>query len=918
MNDMNHHQYGRRYETNRSTTTTTKTSTTSLGLQCGSIAILFLNGLWLLLSPLFVVLPTHSDKDDFNNYQPTSNCSTTTTNDTDLQLLVVSMVHLFQQLLGGTLISFAIGNGLLLWLPQQRRWRRRNNYNSNENDDDDDDDRAAVHGRISSTIATAVLALCVLTLTILLDYHHQNYNPHHDDPKKNDTSSSSSTNTTLSYHWHYPEEVFDDNNDEDEDADSIFYRNLILLVDTLCDRLLIMGMAVLFLSTTSLMISFWPTTSSSVTTAASARQHAATTVHTFVVDEMHPHTDQEASLHTPLLMESIENGVIDHISSRDSNNDLQQNGDTTTTSHHTSPVTEETSASSSLPPTTPKRSATRRLLQLASSQMSYLYLGCIVLLVRLPFSLAMPHFVSTTLAAVAASDFTAAHQEIQWLLVAGTVDAILDFWAFFLFGYANQRIVRKLRLDLFTRLLCQEVAFFDIHSSGELSSRLNSDCGEMAGDLTWFFRFSIESVVRITGITVYMIVRCPLLGTCAIAIIPAVALINKAYGDWLHRNSKNVQDALADANIVAQEALSNIRTVIAFVTESQECERYESRIERQYQLNIQQVFMMALYYMVVSTFLINTVVQGTFLWIGSLLVARDELTPGILLAFMLYQSQLQNEVLSLMNSFTSLVKSSGASDKVFALIDRQPPQPSTGSRNFERDHPDTVTEAIPTESNHGCNETERCSDGSVLQCNENKTDHFVFENVTFAYPSRPESIILNGLNLTIPRAQTVALVGTSGGGKTTIMNLLQRFYDPCAGQLSKYGKDLRTVDVMAHRKEIGIVTQDPILFQGTIRDNITYGCLVPDQVRDEHVIDAAKLAHAHSFIQTFPEGYDTMIGERGVQLSGGQKQRIGMWSVLSDIRFDHCIYLTSIPSFVDFQPNSDCSSTRRTTFVVAT
>jgi ABC-type multidrug transport system fused ATPase/permease subunit len=872
MNDMNHHHYGRRYETNRSTTTTTKTS---LGLSCGSIAILFLHGIWLLLSPLFVVLPTHSDKDDFNNYQPTSNCSATTTNEADLQFLVVSMVQLFQQLVGGILVSFAIGTGLLLWLPQRRR--------NNTDDDDDDDNRAAVQGRISSTIATAVLALCVVTLTILLDYHHQN-NPHHDDPKKNDTSSnSSSTNTISSYHWHYPDEVFD--NDEDDDADSIFYRSLRLLVDTICDRLLIMGMAVLFFSTTSLMISFWPTT-----TVPSARQHAATTVNTFVVDEMHPHSDQEASLHTPLLMESMENGAIDRNSSRDSNNDLQQNGDTTPTSHHASPVTEETLSSlSSLPPTTPKISATRRLLQLASSQMSYLYLGCIVLLVRLPFSLAMPHFVSTTLAAVAASDFTAAHQEIQWLLVAGTVDAILDFWAFFLFGYANQRIVRKLRLDLFTRLLCQEVAFFDIHSSGELSSRLNSDCGEMAGDLTWFFRFSIESVVRITGITVYMIVRCPLLGTCAIAIIPAVALINKAYGDWLHRNSKNVQDALADANIVAQEALSNIRTVIAFVTESQECERYESRIERQYQLNIQQVFMMALYYMVVSTFLINTVVQGTFLWIGSLLVARDELTSGILLAFMLYQSQLQNEVLSLMNSFTSLVKSSGASDKVFALIDRQPPQPSTGSRNIERDHPDIVTEAIPTEPNHGCNETERCSDGSVLQCNENKTDHFVFENVTFAYPSRPESIILNGLSLTIPRAQTVALVGTSGGGKTTIMNLLQRFYDPCSGHLSKYGKDLRTVDVMAHRKEIGIVTQDPILFQGSIRDNITYGCLVPDQVRDEHVIDAAKLAHAHSFIQTFPEGYDTMIGERGVQLSGGQKQRIGMWSVLSEIRFNHCI-----------------------------
>ena len=499
-------------------------------------------------------------------------------------------------------------------------------------------------------------------------------------------------------------------------------------------------------------------------------------------------------------------------------------------------------------------------------------MGCIVLLIRLPFSLAIPHFVSTTLAAVASSQFASAHQEIQLLFIAGTIDAILDFWAFFLFGYANQRIVRKLRIDLFTRLLSQEVAFFDIHSSGELSSRLNSDCSEMAGDLTWFFRFSIESVVRITGITIYMMVRCPILGTCAISIIPAVAIINKSYGDWLHHNSKKVQDALADANIVAQEALSNIRTVISFVTESQECERYENRIEQQYQLNIQQLFMTALYYMIVSTFLINTMVQGALLWVGSILIERDELTPGILLAFMLYQSQLQNEVLSLMNSYTSLIKSSGAGDKVFALIDRQPPQPSTAYR-YSEFHPTAAVGSTTVEPNDSSNETEASLNHNL---DERHADHhFSFENVNFAYPSRPDNVILNGLNLTIPRGQTVALVGTSGGGKTTIMNLLQRFYDPCSGQLLYYGDDLRTVDVMAHRKEIGIVTQDPILFQGTIRDNITYGCLVPDQVRDEHVTDAAQLAHAHSFIQSFPDGYDTMIGERGVQLSGGQKQRIG-------------------------------------------
>ena len=198
---------------------------------------------------------------------------------------------------------------------------------------------------------------------------------------------------------------------------------------------------------------------------------------------------------------------------------------------------------------------------------------------------------------LAQSDFALARQEVQCLLVAGTLDAALDFWGFFLFGYANQRIVRGLRVQLFRRLLSQEVAFFDAHASGELSSRLHSDCSEMAGDLTWFFRFSVESVVRISGIAGYMLVRSPRLAACALGIVPAVAVINKVYGDWLCRNAAQVQDALAEANAVAQEALANVRTVLAFAAESKECARYEGRIERQYLLNVQQLFMTAAYYM---------------------------------------------------------------------------------------------------------------------------------------------------------------------------------------------------------------------------------------------------------------------------------------------------------------------------------
>ena len=245
----------------------------------------------------------------------------------------------------------------------------------------------------------------------------------------------------------------------------------------------------------------------------------------------------------------------------------------------------------------------------------------------------------------------------------------------FLFGYANQRIVRGVRIDTFLSIIRQEVAFFDSTTSGELASRLNSDCGEMAGDLTWFFRFSIESIVRITGIVSYMLIRCPILGSCAITIIPVVALVNKLYGNWLNKNAREVQDALAAANQVAQETFSCIRTVIAFASEQQEYTKYKERIDHQFDLNVRQLYISGVYYMVISTFLINTVVQSTLLLVGTALIQRGSLTGEILLAFMLYQGQLQSETMNLFQSFTSLLKSSGAGDKVFSLLDRSPAAP---------------------------------------------------------------------------------------------------------------------------------------------------------------------------------------------------------------------------------------------------
>lgn len=492
---------------------------------------------------------------------------------------------------------------------------------------------------------------------------------------------------------------------------------------------------------------------------------------------------------------------------------------------------------------------TARLLKLAGKESLYLWLGVSVLLIRLPFSLSIPHFVSTTIGSLIDEDYDGAKRNVLLLFLAGTVDAILDFWVLFLFGYAKENIVKGVRIDTFAAMMRQEQAFFDKTNTGELMSRLSSDCGEMAGDLTWFFRFSVEAVVRITGITTYMIIRSPYLGLCTIGIVPVVGIINKMYGDWLAKNAKKVQTALANATTSAYESISCIKTVMTSAEEAYECEKYDAKIERLYSLNISQVIATGIYFMIVSTFLINTVVQAALLLLGSIFVEIGKLTPEVLLAFMLYQSQLQEYTLNLFQSYSSLIKSSGAGDRVFAILDRHPPPPATG------------------------NALVQSSDG-VESTNEMVTGQdIVFTDVSFSYPTRKESLALNKLSVNIKSGSVVALVGHSGCGKSTIVSMLERLYDPDGGSITFGGIDLKDINLKAHRSKIGLVTQDPVLFSGTIRENIAYGSVSSPF---HEVCEAARVGHAHDFIQSFPNKYDEHVGERGKSLSGGQKQRIAI------------------------------------------
>eukprot|EP00750_Incisomonas_marina_P029302 INCI712.2.p1 GENE.INCI712.2~~INCI712.2.p1 ORF type:complete len:512 (-),score=87.21 INCI712.2:580-2115(-) len=399
------------------------------------------------------------------------------------------------------------------------------------------------------------------------------------------------------------------------------------------------------------------------------------------------------------------------------------------------------------------------------------------------------------------------------------------------------------------------MGFFDQTPTGEITSRLTADTAEMANDLTWVFRFTIEALVRIGGIIVYMFFRSWQLALLACSAVPVTAIVNRIYAKWLAKNSKDVQTALAKANDVAQEGISSIRTVHSFASENREHRRYTERIDAYFALSVRQVCISGVYYMFCNTFLVNTCVTAALLLYGSTLCAQGDVvvpavTPEVLLSFMLYQGQLQEYFQNLFNSFTSLIKSTGAGAKVFSYLDRKPVGRAPLSSEAGLKLPDL----------HG---------------------DIVFDSVSFRYPSRDVDV-LRSVSFAAPRGKLTALVGASGSGKSTCFHLIGHAYEPTAGSVHLDGVDVRSLDHAWLHEVVRLVGQEPVLFSGTVEDNILYG--IPEGERDslsqdtrrQMVEAAASLANAHGFIQELPNSYASEVGERGVQLSGGQKQRIAI------------------------------------------
>jgi ATP-binding cassette, subfamily B, bacterial MsbA len=419
------------------------------------------------------------------------------------------------------------------------------------------------------------------------------------------------------------------------------------------------------------------------------------------------------------------------------------------------------------------------------------------------------------------------------------VQAVLNYLQAYLLSAAGEQAVGGLRRELFAKLLEMPPGFFADRRTGELTSRITVDVGLLQSVLSHQISEFSRQILALVGGVVLLTYLQPRLTLTALLAAPVVVGTALVFGRRLRRMTTGVQDRVAEASAVAEEAFSQIRTVQSFVQEPAERARYGERIRASVRTALQRARVRGLFFgmLTFSTFAAIVFV----LWQGGLLVLDGKLTAGALVGFLLYTITIAASIGALATSFTSYQEAVGAAERVFEILEMRP---------AIADPPSPAALPAPVR-------------GRVA-----------FEDVSFRYQSDPSlPWTLDGISLSVSPGEVVALVGPSGGGKTTLVSLLPRFWDVDQGRITLDGLDVRSVRLAELRGAIGVVPQEPALFSGTIRENIAYA---RPKATDAEVQAAARAAHADEFIERLQQGYDTLVGERGVKLSGGQRQRVAI------------------------------------------
>ena len=484
-------------------------------------------------------------------------------------------------------------------------------------------------------------------------------------------------------------------------------------------------------------------------------------------------------------------------------------------------------------------------------------------------------FASNSAAALADS--------VEFFMILIVLLAVGTFTRYYLVSWIGERVTADMRKAVFNHIISLHPGFFESTSSGEIQSRITTDTTLIQTVVGSSVSVALRNVLMFLGGIIWLFITnvkftLILLGTVPLVVIPILI-----FGRKVRQLSRSTQDKIADVGSYVNESLSNIKTVHAFNHQAEDRQRFGAHVEDAFDISVIRIKQRA--WLTVAVIILVFGGISVLLWIGGQDVQSGAITGGELAAFLFYAIMVATAMASISEVMGDLQRAAGATERLIELLN--------------------VTNLITTPASSKTLPNSAQADISI-------------EAISFSYPTRPDHKAIDQLSLHIGRGQTLALVGASGAGKSTLIDLLLRFYDVQQGRIAFDGVDIRDIDPLELREHIGLVPQMPTLFSGTVLDNIRYGT---PNASEAEVIDAAKAAYAHEFIERLPNGYESQVGEAGVRLSGGQRQRLAIARAI--LKNPQLLLLDEATSALDadsehmVQKALDSLTKERTTLVIA-